>query len=105
MTKTFLTVLDGSGIPPDESMTPGNARAGVASAQRSVPVDLTGGGYTISLDIVRPAASRQIVPVFMYVHGGDWVLATRFGVLTIHLPPLRERDEDLPTLALQSVRR
>src|SRR5262249_22715356 len=29
----------------------------------------------------------------------------RLGVFTIHLPPLRERGEDLPALALQFVRR
>lgn len=83
-TRTFLAALNGSGLPPLETMTPEAAREVLASAQRSVPVDLSGieesqrtieeGGYTLVLDIVRPVGARTILPVFVFVHGGGWVL-------------------------------
>lgn len=83
-TKKFLAALNGSGIAPLETMTPAEAREVLASAQRSVPVDLSGieesrrlitaGEYTLPLDLVRPAGVRGTLPVFVFVHGGGWVL-------------------------------
>jgi len=83
-TKTFLAALNGSGLPPLETMTPEAARGVLASAQAAVKVDLfgieesqhsiTAGGYDLILDLVRPANSHGILPVFVFVHGGGWVL-------------------------------
>jgi acetyl esterase/lipase len=83
-TKAFLGVLNGAGGPPLETLTPVEAREVLASAQRSVEVDLSGieesqrtitaGRYTLPLDVVRPAGARGMLPAFMFVHGGGWVL-------------------------------
>lgn len=83
-TKAFLGALNGSGIPPLETMTPAAARQVLASAQAAVEVDLSGieetrrsittGKYDLTLDVVRPAGARDGLPVFVFVHGGGWVL-------------------------------
>jgi acetyl esterase len=83
-TKTFLAGLNGSGLPPLETMTPAAAREVLASAQRSVEVDVSGieetqrqitaGAYDLTLDLVRPAGAKGRLPVFVFVHGGGWVL-------------------------------
>jgi acetyl esterase len=31
-------------------------------------------GYKITLNIVRPAGVKGVLPVFMFIHGGGWVL-------------------------------
>jgi acetyl esterase/lipase len=53
-------------------------------AQASVSVDLSGieesekiitaDGYTITLNIVRPEGVKGTLPVFIFIHGGGWVL-------------------------------
>ena len=83
-TKAFLKALNTSGIPPLETMTPARAREVLASAQAAVDVDLSGievsrrsirtGAYDLTLDVVRPAGARDGLPVFVFVHGGGWVL-------------------------------
>jgi acetyl esterase len=83
-TKQFLTALNGSGLPPLETMTPAAARDVLVSAQASVDVDVSGieesqrsitaGGYDLVLDVVRPAGVKGRLPAFMFVHGGGWVL-------------------------------
>jgi len=83
-TKTFLGALNGSGIPPLETMTPAAARDVLSSAQAAAEVDLSGieetrrsittGKYDLTLDVVRPAGARDGLPVFVFVHGGGWVL-------------------------------
>lgn len=83
-TKAFLAALNGSGIPPLETMTPVGAREVLASAQAAAKVDVSGieetrrsitaGKYDLVLDIVRPAGARDGLPVFVFVHGGGWVL-------------------------------
>src|SRR5262249_225727 len=82
--KAFLQVLNASGGPPLETLPPLEARAVLANAQASVPVDLSGieesektinaDGYTITLNIVRPAGATGRLPVFIFIHGGGWVL-------------------------------
>ncbi len=81
--KAFLNVLN-SGGPPLESMSPGDARKVLEDAQASVKVDLSGidvsektineGGYKVKLNIVRPAGVKKKLPVFIFIHGGGWVL-------------------------------
>lgn len=82
--KAFLKVLNSSGIPPLESLPPLEAREVLVNAQASIPVDLSGieesektiraDGYTIKLNIVRPEGSKGQLPVFIFIHGGGWVL-------------------------------
>src|SRR4029453_11861654 len=82
--KAFLQVLNASGGPPLETLPPLEARAVLVNAQASVPVDLSGiaesettintEGYTIPLHIVRPAGATGPRPVFIFIHGGGWVL-------------------------------
>jgi acetyl esterase len=83
-TKAFLKVLNSSGGPPLESLPPIQAREVLVKAQASVPVDLSGieesektinvDAYTIKLDIVRPKGIKGKLPVFIFIHGGGWVL-------------------------------
>src|SRR5579859_3776145 len=83
-TKAFLKVLNTSGGKPLESLTPVEARKVLADAQAGAKVDLSGieesektiqgDGKTVKLNIVRPAGSKGILPVFIFLHGGGWVL-------------------------------
>src|SRR5262245_31288773 len=80
--KAFLKVLNAPG-PPLESLPPLKAREVLVNAQ-VVPVDLSGieesektitaDGFTIKLNIVRPEGVKGTLPVFIFVHGGGWVL-------------------------------
>ena len=82
--KNFLKLLNGGGGPPLESLSPLQARQVLVNAQASVDVDLTGieesektisaDGYTIKLNIVRPVGKKELLPVFIFIHGGGWVL-------------------------------
>ncbi|HSF19413.1 MAG TPA: alpha/beta hydrolase [Vicinamibacteria bacterium] len=83
-TKAFLKVLNSSGGPPLESLPPLEAREVLVNAQASLEVDVSGieeskktitaDGYTIELDIVRPEGVQGKLPVFIFIHGGGWVL-------------------------------
>jgi len=82
--KAFLKVLNSSGGPSLETLPPLEAREVLLNAQASVPVDLSGieesektitaDGYTIKLNIVRPEGVKGKLPVFIFIHGGGWVL-------------------------------
>ena len=82
--KAFLQRLNAAGGPPLETLPPLEARAVLANAQASVSVDLSGSaesettihaeGYPIPLHIVRPAGATGPRPVFLFIHGGGWVL-------------------------------
>lgn len=82
-TKEFLKVLN-SGGPALESLSKEDARNVLVNAQASVKVDVSGieesekmieaGGFKIKLNIVRPEGVKGNLPVFMFVHGGGWVL-------------------------------
>lgn len=82
--KAFLKVLNSSAGPPLEALPPLEAREVLVQAQASVPVDLSGieesektittDGYTIKLNIVRPEGVKGKLPVFIFIHGGGWVL-------------------------------
>jgi acetyl esterase/lipase len=83
-TKAFLKVLNTSGGKPIETLTPLEARQVLVGAQASVNVDLSGidesektitaDGHTIKINIVRPADVKGKLPVFIFIHGGGWVL-------------------------------
>src|SRR5258705_11463102 len=80
----FLDTLNSSGGKPMEQMTPEEARAVLVGLQASVNVPLapaeisekiiTVDGQPLTLTIVRPAGVKGILPVFMFFHGGGWVL-------------------------------
>lgn len=82
-TKAFLKVLN-SGGPPVESLSKEDARNVLVNAQASVPVDVSGidvsektitsDGYTVKLNIVRPEGVKDTLPVFIFIHGGGWIL-------------------------------
>jgi acetyl esterase len=82
--KAFLKALNSSGGPPLETLPPLKAREVLVNAQASVPVDLSGieesertisaDGYPIQLNIVRPEGVKGKLPVFIFIHGGGWVL-------------------------------
>jgi acetyl esterase/lipase len=82
--RTFLKKLNSGGGPPLEELTPLEARKVLEQAQASVKVDLTGidvsekmitaDSYSIKLNIVRPQGETKTLPVFIFIHGGGWVL-------------------------------
>ncbi len=82
--KTFLDALNAGGGTPIEQLSPRDARQVLTDAQNSVPVDLSGveksqrtidcDGAPLRLHIVKPAAAAPGLPVFMFFHGGGWVL-------------------------------
>ncbi|MHA4844745.1 alpha/beta hydrolase [Flavitalea antarctica] len=81
--KSFLKQLN-SGGQPLETLSPLDARNVLVNAQASVKVDLSGidvsektinsDGYQVKLNIVRPKGSKDVLPVFIFIHGGGWVL-------------------------------
>ncbi|WP_160286702.1 alpha/beta hydrolase [Pseudomonas knackmussii] len=83
-TQAFLEALEAGGGKPLETLSPKDARAVLTGAQASVKVDLSGtsvsektiqaDGQAIKLTIVRPANAKGTLPVFMFFHGGGWVL-------------------------------
>lgn len=83
-TRKFLESLNSAGGPPIETLSPVDARQVLVDAQASVDVDISGidesektitaDGQTVKLNIVRPKGVTKKLPVFMFVHGGGWVL-------------------------------
>ena len=82
--QAFLQALAAGGGKPMEQMTPTEARAVLVGAQLSAKVDLPkadvaeriirSDGQTVKLVVVRPAGMTGTLPVFMFFHGGGWVL-------------------------------
>ncbi len=83
-TQAFLDALNAGGGTPIEQLSPKDARAVLSGAQAGVKLMLpkadvsektiTVDGQAIRLTIVRPAGVKGTLPVFMYFHGGGWVL-------------------------------
>ncbi|AZD03629.1 alpha/beta hydrolase [Pseudomonas chlororaphis] len=83
-TQAFLDTLNAGSGKPMEQMTPKEARAVLVGAQAGVKLTLPKAdvsqktidvdGQAISLTIVRPAGVKGTLPVFMFFHGGGWVL-------------------------------
>ena len=82
-TKEYLKVLN-SGDTPVESLPPQDARKVLEGAQSSVKVDLSGieesyktinsEGLSVNIVVVRPEGVKEKLPVFIFIHGGGWVL-------------------------------
>lgn len=83
-TKEFLAALNTSGGAPLETLSPEKAREVLVSAQKSVEVDYSGieesqreithKGQTLTIHIVKPKGAKENLPVFMFFHGGGWIL-------------------------------
>ena len=83
-TQAFLDVLNAGTGKPMEQMTPAEARAVLVGAQAGVKLSLPKAdvsqktiqvdGQPLNLTIVRPAGVKGELPVFMFFHGGGWVL-------------------------------
>src|ERR1700749_4699934 len=81
--KEFLKALNAGGVPL-ETLSKEAARKVLVDAQASVNVDLSGievsrktitpDGLEISLNIVRPEGVTELLPVFIFIHGGGWIL-------------------------------
>ena len=83
-TRDFLNVLNSSAGKPLETMSPKDARLVLSGAQASVHYDYSDieesektiiyNGQELKLHIIKPKGSKSILPVFMFFHGGGWVL-------------------------------
>jgi acetyl esterase len=90
----FLDALAAGGGKPLEQLSPADARVVLIGVQagaslQSLNVDIAekminAAGHDIKLTIVRPWGVPGTVPVFMFFHGGGWVLGDQF------ISPLRE---------------
>jgi acetyl esterase/lipase len=80
----FVNELSAGGGKPLEQLSPADARAVLVGAQagaalQSLKVDIaektiSAAGHDIKLTVVRPAGAGGTLPVFMFFHGGGWVL-------------------------------
>ncbi|WP_445971440.1 alpha/beta hydrolase [Candidatus Berkiella aquae] len=83
-TRKFLDTLATNKGKAIEELSPQDARAVLANAQKLVKTDtskidiqekmITVDGKPIILTIVRPKGHDKPLPVFMFFHGGGWVL-------------------------------
>ncbi|WP_028224190.1 alpha/beta hydrolase [Paraburkholderia ferrariae] len=84
VTSAFLNVLNSSTGPALNTLPPAKARQVLVDAQNSVKVDLSGidvsnrtieqDGMSVPVTIVRPQGASGTLPVFMFFHGGGWIL-------------------------------
>lgn len=81
-TKKGLEVLNSG--DPVETLPKDKARKVLVDAQADVKVDLSGieeseksievDNHSIKLNIVRPEGKKEKLPVFIFIHGGGWIL-------------------------------
>ncbi len=84
VTTGFLHALNSSTGPAINTLPAAKARQVLIDAQNSVKVDLSGidvssktieqDGISVPLTIVRPQGVSGTPPVFMFFHGGGWIL-------------------------------
>ena len=82
-TKEYLKVLNAGG-PAVETLSKEEARNVLVTVQAGVKVDVSGieesektitsGDQTVKLTIVRPKGIKDKLPVFIFTHGGGWIL-------------------------------
>lgn len=83
-TRAFLEALNSGGGEPLETLSPAEARQVLVGAQASVNYDysdieetektITVDGQPLNIHIVKPKGAKAGLPVFMFFHGGGWVL-------------------------------
>jgi len=82
--REFLKVLNSGPGKPIEQLSPGDARQVLIDAQNSVTVNYSGieefertitqDGEEVRIHITKPFDAELDAPVFIYIHGGGWVL-------------------------------
>lgn len=82
--RTFLQALNSGNGKPLEQLSPADARQVLVGAQKSVAVDYSGiteservieqNGYKVNIHITKPVGVKNNAPVFIFIHGGGWVL-------------------------------
>jgi acetyl esterase/lipase len=82
--RDFLKVLNTGDGKPIEQLSLLDARAVLVNAQKSVSFDysdieetektITQDGHTVTLHIMKPLSAKAGGGVFIYIHGGGWVL-------------------------------
>ena len=82
--RDFLKVLNSGKGKPIEELSPEDARQVLVDTQKSVDVDYSGieesertitqDEQTVKIHIMKPARVRDNAPVFIFIHGGGWVL-------------------------------
>jgi acetyl esterase/lipase len=82
--RKFLKALNSGTGKPIEQLSPADARNVLIGAQRSVVVDYSGiketerkirqDGEEVNIHIVKPVGVKPNAPVFIFIHGGGWVL-------------------------------
>lgn len=81
-TQKFLETLEKGGGKPIEQLSPTEARAVLTGAQKGAklpPADVSektiqADGKPLKLTVVKPKDAKGTLPVFMFFHGGGWVL-------------------------------
>ena len=81
--KEFLKPLNGGG-PGLETLPKDAARKVLVDAQNAFSVDLSGiyeseriishEGIEVKINVVRPSGNNELLPVFIFIHGGGWIL-------------------------------
>ncbi|MBP0593366.1 alpha/beta hydrolase [Paraburkholderia sp. LEh10] len=84
VTTEFLHQLNSGTGPALNTLPPAKARQVLVDAQNGVKVDLSGidvsnrtieqDGISVPITIVRPQGATGTPPVFMFFHGGGWIL-------------------------------
>jgi len=82
--RAFLKALNSSGGKPIETLPPADARKVLVDAQASAGVALPPcdvedrtimqDGIEVGITVVRPKGVTEVLPVFMFFHGGGWIL-------------------------------
>ena len=80
----FLKIVNAPGGKPLESLPKLAARQVLIDAQKAFTVDYSGieeeekeieaDRFRIKLNIVRPAGATGVLPAFIFIHGGGWIL-------------------------------
>ncbi|MEC9365018.1 MAG: alpha/beta hydrolase [Pseudomonadota bacterium] len=81
-TQAFLEALAQGGGQPLETLSPADARQVLVNAQKGAdlpPADvsektITVDGKPLKLVVVRPSGAKGLLPAFMFIHGGGWIL-------------------------------
>jgi acetyl esterase len=64
--RSFLKIVNAG--PPNESVPVDLSR--IEESEKVITQD----GFRIKLNIVRPAGAKGVLPVFIFIHGGGWIL-------------------------------
>ncbi|WP_130735196.1 alpha/beta hydrolase [Flavobacterium sp. J27] len=82
--QSFLKAVNSGTGKPIEALSPNDARQVLVGAQQSVTVDYSGieettrtisqNGYQVPIHITKPKGVAKNAPVFIFIHGGGWVL-------------------------------